>query len=191
MSLSDRFRWFVNKKSEPPSSNKEKALTPNGPMPPPPPSHTMEELARIIAQERTEGESKQQEMDKELQALRASLEKIEITTKSSREAQNQTLQFLQQDAEREIKFFERKLKEDMTHWEKQLKEREKAIDQAVRQGQAGQLEKKAVQDETETAGQETSVRAETILKEQEAKLLEERQKWQQRLHTIGQEQLAR
>src|SRR5580765_775976 len=124
MSLSDRFKSFVNKKADP-SSNKGKAATPPVPPANDAPSPTLEDLGKIIAQERTDGQSKQQIMEKELETLRSSLQKMESTTKTSREAQNQTLQFLQQDAEREIKFFERKLQEDLSHWDKQLKEREK------------------------------------------------------------------
>ena len=122
-------------------------------------------------------------MDKELQGIRTSLEKMDVTSKSSREAQNQNLLFLQQDAEREIKYFERKLHEDMTRWDKQLKDREKAIEQALRQGETGHLEKKTASEESETAVREAAERAETILKEQEINLLEERQKWRDLLQT--------
>ena len=51
---------------------------------------------------------------------------------------------MQQDAEREIKFFERKLQEDMARWDKQLKDREKAIEQAIQQAEAGHHRKESL-----------------------------------------------
>src|ERR1019366_4067040 len=134
---SDRFRFILKKKSSP--DNKEgKAESPIPPPPksgargaPPsePPAHssqTLDDLDRKIAQERAEGEAKEELLDKELQGIRTNLEKLELSTASARETHNQTLHFMQQDAEREIKFFERKLQEDMTQWDKQLKDREKS-----------------------------------------------------------------
>src|SRR6266850_1529209 len=180
MSLSNRFRSLFNNKADPEAASQKNASTP--PPPPPSSSQTLEELGKRIAQERAAGESKNDTTEKELRELRASMENMDIAAKSSRESQNQTLQFLQQDAEREIKYFERKLKEDMTHWDKQLKEREKTLEQAVRQGQSGQEEKKVAQEEVE-AGREAAGRAEALLKEQEVKLFEERQKWRDLLQS--------
>ncbi len=136
MSLSNRIRSLLSKKAEQEAASQEGSSNP--PPPPPAPSHTLEELGKLIAQERAAGKATNETLEKELHEIRASIDKMDVAAKSSRETQNQTLQFLQQDAEREIKYFERKLKEDMTHWDKQLKEREKNLEQAVRQGQEGQ-----------------------------------------------------
>ena len=180
MSFSNPFRSFANKKPEPPEGGASDSTRPS--TPPPSPSHTLEELSQMIAQERTAGQAKNEALEQELRELRASMEKMDVTAKSSREAQSQTLQFLQQDAEREIKYFERKLKEDTTHWDKQLKEREKNLEQAVRQGQTGQAAAKTEQEEMEAA-REAAARTEAVLKEQDAKLVEERQKWRDLLHS--------
>src|SRR5688572_630237 len=100
MSLSDRFRSMMNKKGTPNKESETPASTPKAPPPPSPhPSPTLEELGQQIHQERTQGEAKQQGVDKEIQVIRTNLEKIEASAKSARETQNQTLQFLQQDAE--------------------------------------------------------------------------------------------
>src|SRR5882724_5115141 len=144
MSFSNRIRSFIHKKA-----NKEAANPASSNPPPPPPtsSETLEALGKQLAQDKAVGETKKEALEKELHELRASMEKLDVTAKSARETHGQTLQFLQQDAEREIKYFERKLKEDMTHWDKQLKEREKNLEQAVKQGQESQDVKKAAQEE--------------------------------------------
>src|SRR5689334_16781029 len=98
MSLSDRFKSFVNKKPDSSAFQPEKpeiAATAETKLGSPTPSHTLEELSKLITQERTEGETKKQALEKELHEIRASLEKMDITAKSSRDSQHQTLQFLQ------------------------------------------------------------------------------------------------
>src|SRR5207302_2463980 len=173
MSLADRFRSMLNKKSDPASPKELKPEPPVTPKKSPP----MEERGRLIAQEKTEGESKLRALEKELEGIRGSLEKIEVTAKCSRETQGQTLQYLQQDAEREIKFFERKLREDMKHWDQQLKDREKALQQSLLQVETGQLEMKSASEKSDVGAREAAARTESLLKEQETKLLENRQRW--------------
>src|ERR1019366_10033265 len=143
-----------------------------------PPAHssqTLDDLDRKIAQERAEGEAKEELLEKELQGIRTNLEKLELATTSSRETHNQTLHFMQQDAEREIKFFERKLHEDMTQWDKQLKDREKSIERAVQEAETGHQEAKASVEETTAVQKDAAERSEALLKEQEAALAQERQ----------------
>src|ERR1700687_1260921 len=171
MSLSDRFRSMLNKKSDVPAPPQIPSVASE---PVPMKSPTLEDLGRLLAQERTEGETKQQALNKDLQGIRTSLEKLESTNKTSRETQNQTLQLLQQDAEREIKFFERKLREDMKHWDAQLKERAKALEQTARQGETGHLEKKATYEQSEASAREAAERAETLLKRHANKRQEKR-----------------
>ncbi len=195
MSLSDRFKSMINKNKETSSSiNKENVDPTPLPVPEttPPPAETpnIEQLSKAVAEEQQETEGKQQALDKELHSTRADLEKMDISAKSARDGHNETLQFLQQDAEQEIKFFERKLHEDMTHWDKQLREREKALEQSMRLGEAEALEKKATYAETEGLKRDTAEHAEATLKQQEAKLLEERQKWRDLLRSKENELLT-
>src|ERR1700761_5880667 len=133
MSFSDRLRSFLGDsgKNEPPHETRRPTPpestppaeaarpTPTPPLPapapalpepmPPKPSPTLEELDRLIAQERRDGEARLQAVEKEIQGLRQSLEKVDASSKTRHDQQQQTLEYLQQDAEREIKFLERKL----------------------------------------------------------------------------------
>jgi hypothetical protein len=169
---------MINKK-QPAQPSEEKAEIPLTPAPPPAPkSPTLEDIGKQIAREKIEGEAKLDTLEKELFAIRGSIGKLDLTSRSSREAQNQALQLLQQDADREIKFFERRLQEDMKHWDKQLKDREKVLQQSHVQSEAEQQKNKEVSLQNEASLQEAAERAEAFLKEQEAKLLAERQKWQ-------------
>ena len=109
-------------------------------------------------------------MEKELEGIRGSLDKMDVAAKSSQETQGQTLQFLQQDAEREIKYLERKLREDMTHWDTQLKDREKILQQSVAQERSGsRWKRKPPTNKRREAAAKRAERAESLLKEQEAK----------------------
>src|SRR5882672_3119 len=112
MSLSDRFRSILNKKSDSAPPMEQKPEPPVTPIK----NRPTEDLGRLMAREKIEGETKLQSLEKELEGIRGSLEKIDVVAKSARETQGQTLQFLQQDAEREIKSFERQLHDDMKHW---------------------------------------------------------------------------
>src|SRR5579862_4062506 len=115
MSLSDRWRSMLGKQERKPDPEPAAALTPTPasvpvpPAPATPPSPTLEEVDRLIAQEKVEGQAHLQALEQEIQAIKMALEKSEVSAKNRRDAQQQTLQFLQQDADREIKFLERKL----------------------------------------------------------------------------------
>src|ERR1051325_9167988 len=130
MSLSERFKSMMNKGKG--LSDKKEGNLPNtsdsspASQPKPGTSSTLEGIGQWMAKERAEGLEKQQALDKDLRATREALEKLELNAKTARDTHNQTLEFLRQDADREIKFFERKLREDMTLWDKQLKDREKS-----------------------------------------------------------------
>jgi DNA-binding NarL/FixJ family response regulator len=126
-------------------------------------------------------------LEKEIDQIRAALEKNELATKTRRDAQQQALQFLQQDAEREIKFLERKLSEDSTAWNRQLTEREKSVEQLIREGEAGFLQKKEAYEKAgETQSKELAL-SEQALREQEARLIEERRRWTEAVHAKDQE----
>src|SRR6185312_6751836 len=189
MSLSDRFKAMLKKNDGEPAPQENAGLSAAPPgaaasvqaAPSAAPSPTLEEIDRLIAQERRDGEARLLAMENEVHAIRAAMEKSELATKNKRDAQQQTLQFLQQDAEREIKFLERKLQEDISSWNRQLTEREKAIEQTSRQSETQQLEKKVSYEKAEDEGKQILERSEQLLKEQEAKLAQERQKWRETL----------
>lgn len=201
MSLSDRFKSMMNKgkaESSRPESDSTRAETPASSTPPQaavptptpaPASRTLEEIDRLLIEERRQGETQLQSVSKEIQTLRMALEKTEMDTKTRRESQDQTLQFLQQDAEREIKFLERKLNEDTAAWNRQLNDREKALEKATHQVESGQLEQKQSYEQAESTQKDALVRTEDLLKEQEAKLSQERQKWRDLLQTKDAEML--
>src|SRR5688572_789951 len=71
-------------------------------------SPTLEEIDRLIHLERNAGDERFRVLEREIHELRTSLERTELSSKSRRDTQVQSLKFLQQDAEREIKFLERK-----------------------------------------------------------------------------------
>src|SRR5690349_18713876 len=103
MSFSDRFRSLRKKKDdspqEPPSpapAEQVHSAAPQTPAATPKPSPTLEEVERLLAQEKSEGLARQRTMDKDISALRANIEKIELAAKNRRDSQQQTLQFLQQ-----------------------------------------------------------------------------------------------
>ena len=91
MSLSDRFKSLVNKKDSSSSKPEKKEIPtppeskPTNPPAPAPASHTLEDLGKLISQERAEGETKKQALDKELHEIRSSLEKMDSSSKSSRD----------------------------------------------------------------------------------------------------------
>jgi|GEM_PF-3754708 len=193
MSFSDHFKSILGKSGNekpadgsPPAPENKSSLNPVPVEATPAPaakqaSPTLEEIERLIAEQRRQGETQVQAMEKEIQAVKGLLDKTETQSRNRREVQEQTLTFLQQEAEREIKFLERKLQEDMAAWSRQLTDREKIIHQVSRQAEAGQVEKKNAFAKTEEAQTEQLQRAEQLLKEQETRLAEERQKWRQTL----------
>jgi hypothetical protein len=189
MSFSDKFKFKLGKSGkENPEFTPAPAPVPpeaQAPITPPeevkPASPTLEEVSRLIQEQRKEGEAQLSSMDKEIRAVKELLDKSDVQSRSRREAQEQALTFLQDEAEREIKFLERKLQEDVSVWNRQLAEREKMIQQAGRQAEAGQVEKKSLFAKAEENQVEQLERAEHLLKEQETHLAEERGKWRQAL----------
>jgi len=191
MSLSDHFKSFLGKSgddsaassetspSAPPAPSVPQAAVPEPS--PAPASPTLEEIDRLLEQQRREADAHLKALAKDIQATRALLDKSESVSRSRREDQEQTLQFLQEDAEREIKFLERKLQEDLATWNRQLSEREKTLQQTTRHAEASHAEEKSTYSQQEHTQADQIQRTEQLLKEQEAKLVEERQKWRQML----------
>src|SRR5438477_624011 len=98
MSLSDRLRSLLNKKASS-SGGKEKEEVRPTPSPVERP-----DLARQLEQKKSEGRARSKALDQEILNIRTALEKTELQAKNSQETHQQSLQFLQQDAEREIQF---------------------------------------------------------------------------------------
>lgn len=136
-----------------------------------------------LEQEKADAQKKLSGLDKDLQDVRANLDKLDLEGKNRREEHQQTSQMLRMDAEREIKYLERKLQEDGAAWSKQLGEREKALEQAAHQSEATQQEKKAAFEQQSKERLEALTNTEASLREQQSKLSQERQKWQELLRT--------
>src|SRR5690349_4041859 len=149
MSLSDRFRSIIPKKTSP-----EKPVKKTPPTPPPEPranesvpveskaARTGRDIELQIAQEKTEAEAHIEALSKEIKAIQLKLEKSSLDHDTQRESHLQTMQFLQQDAERELRFLERKLQEDSAVWTRQLSEREKHLEQSTKQEETTSAQKK-------------------------------------------------
>ena len=142
MSISDKLRSFWDNKKDDDNpgrgdaSSKKPPSKPdplNNPSTPPAASkgNSRQEPQQVYEQEKKENENKFSARDKEIQDVRASLDKLDLEGKSRREEHLQTSQMLRMDAEREIKYLERKLQEDGAAWSKQLSDREKALEQAA------------------------------------------------------------
>ncbi len=189
MPFSDHLRFWDKDKKDDSKGTKESSVKKLPPIPPepleapapqPPPS-VPEEPQPSFEQQKVEAQKKLCGLEKDLQDVRANLDKLDLEGKNRREEHQQTSQMLRMDAEREIKYLERKLQEDNTAWSKQLSEREKALEQAAHQSEATQQEKKAAFEQQSKERQEAVIHTEAALREQQAKLAQERQKWQELL----------
>src|SRR5262249_19748307 len=129
MSLSDQFFSFLKGSVEP-----KKTASPHGneKIQPPPSEKTSDtpqlsadtqKNLELLLQEKRIGENKLKLLEKEIAALRVSIEKIETSSQSKREAFEQSFHFLQADAEREMQFLNRKLDEDTQAWKRQIDDR--------------------------------------------------------------------
>jgi len=184
MAFADRFKSLIKKTpGAEPETKKAPAPAAQTGAPPPPKSPevnasaSLQDLENRIAQEKSEGEARSQVIENEIRAIQMNIEKTELASKSQRDSHQQTLVFLQQDADREIKFLERKLQEDLAAWNRQLTDREKALEQVARDAESAQQEKKTLSEKENDSRAQALNQAEETLNEQEKKLGEERQRW--------------
>src|SRR5580765_5053605 len=101
MSLSDRLKAIIHKSesdataspalaSSPAPISAESSATIPSTLP------TLEELNRAVESEKKQSQTQMDALEKEIQGIKTVLEKAELTSKTQRDSQQRTLQFLQQ-----------------------------------------------------------------------------------------------